>query len=117
MFVFFLSRYPSDTNNQIYWSRKKHNFKLHFIGFDFMYCFMPDLPLNFTMCSSMLSSLSFDSGSYLETLVSFIVLSESRQNVDFEGSHKNGFESLCSEYRHYRSDYLLSSIQLLGVTY
>ena len=23
------------------------------------------------------------------------------QNVDFEGSHKNGFESLCSEYRHY----------------
>ena len=38
------------------------------------------------------------------------------QNVDFEGSHKNGFESLCSEYHHYRSDYLLFSIQQSWVT-
>ena len=33
------------------------------------------------------------------------------QNVDFEGSNKNGTESLCSEYRHYWSEYLLSSTQ------
>ena len=39
------------------------------------------------------------------------------QNVDDEGSHKNGFKSLCYEYCHYRSDYPLSSIQQSWVTY
>ena len=33
------------------------------------------------------------------------------QNVDIERSHKNGSESLCFEYRHYWSQYLLSSFQ------
>ena len=39
------------------------------------------------------------------------------QKVDFKGSHKNSFESLCSEYCHYRSDWLLSNIQKSWVTY
>ena len=93
-----------------------------------MYCFIPDLPLNFTMCLSTLCSLSFHSTlenfehswsitglilKALSLLTSFCYL----QNVDFEGSHKNGFKSLCSEYRHYRSDYLLSNIKQSWVTY
>ena len=83
-----------------------------------MYFFIPDLPLNFTLCSSMLFSLSHLMA-HRKTSNSFMFYRRFcyLQNVDFERSHKNGFESLSSEYRHYRSDYLFSSIQQSSVTY
>ena len=60
VFASFPSRYPSDTDNQIF---AKPEFEILFYWFWFYHCFIPDLPLNFTMCSSILCPLSFNSTS------------------------------------------------------
>ena len=130
VFVSFLKRYPSDTDNQIYSNSEIRIWNpillvLILCTASFQIWTSPCVHHVFTMCSSMLCALSFHSNSenfefrwsitgglYL-LYCPFCYL----QNVDFEGFHKNGFESSCSDYRHYLSDYQLSSIQLSWVTY
>ena len=63
MFVSFLRRYPSDTGNQIYPNNKTGIWNPILLFLIYMYCFIPDLALNFTVCSSILCSLPFDSTS------------------------------------------------------
>ena len=96
-FVSFLSRYPSDTDNQIYSNSETKNLRPHFISFVFVYCFIPDMPLKISnldglsLISSWKPCLFYRSFCYL-------------QNIDFEGSPKSGLESLCFGYRYYQSD-------------
>ena len=125
VFVSFLSRYPSDTDNQIY--LKSESRIWNSISLVLILCsasFQIYLSIS-PMCLSVLCSLSFDSTSEnfefrwsitdsilkaLSVLLSFLLSAKCR-------FWRISQISLCSEYCHYRSDYLLSSIQQSWVTY
>ena len=115
VFVSFLSRYPSDTDNQIYsnsetriWNPMLLVLILCTASFQICLWISPCVHQCFAHYHSIahqkLSNLGGLSLSWKSAKACYL------QNVDLEESYKNGFESLCSEYRHYRSDYLLSSI-------
>ena len=101
--------------------------KSHFIGFDVIYCFIPDLPLNFTMCSSILCSLSFNSTSgkfkfrwpitshilKVISILSFFMLSG---KCRFWRISQKRFRIIQQPICHYRSDYLLFCIQQSWIT-
>ena len=132
MFVSFLSRYPSDTVNQIYSNSKTRIWNLVVLvlilctaSFQICLGISPCFHQFFAHYNSIapqkISTLGGLSLVSSWKLVCFIILSVSSfcylQDVDFKGSHKNGIKSSCSEYRHYQSYYLLSSIQQSWVTY
>ena len=97
VFVSFLSRYPSDTDSQIY-SNSGTRPCMILCTASFQICFW-------------ISPCVHQCFAHYHAITLFYL-----QNVDFEGSSKSSFESSCSKYRHYRSDYLLSSIQQSWVT-
>ena len=128
VFVSFLSRYPADTDNQIYsnsgtriWNPILLVLILCNASFQICLWISPCLHQCFAHCHSIapwkvpnlggLSLVSTWKPCLFDRPFCYLL------NVDFEGSDKNAFEWYCSEYRHYRSDYLLSSIQKLWVTY
>ena len=122
VFVSFLSRYPSDTDTQIYSNTKTRIWNPILLVFiwctvSFQICLWssPFAHQCFVHYHSIAPGkiLNLDGLSLVSSwkLVCFMVLS-----VDFKGSHKNVLESLCSEYSHYLSDYLFSSIQQLWIT-
>ena len=116
VFGSFWSRYPSDTDNQIYSNSETGILKLLLLcTASFQICLWISPCVNQCFAHyhskaprkiSNLGGLSLVSSWKLCLFYHpFYYL----QNVDFV--------SLCSEYRHYRSDYLLSSIQQWWVTY
>ena len=99
VFVSFLSRYPSDTITRLL-DQWNQNLKPHLIGSDFMYCFIPDLSLNFTIvlqcfahyhsiASQKISNLGGLSLGWSWKLCLFYHPFCYLQNVDFEGSHNS----------------------------
>ena len=98
VFISFLSRHPSHTDNQIYLNNKTRIWNPILLAL-----ILCTVSFQITMSSSMLCSLSFDSSTwkiwnlFCLSLVSFWnPCSFYRsfcylQNVDFEGSHQNWF--------------------------
>ena len=128
VFAFFLSRYLSDTDNQIYSNSKTRIWNsillvLILCTASFQICLWISSCVH--QCFAYNHSIAPRKNSNLGgiSLVSswkpclfyhpFCYL----QNLEFKLSHKNGSESLCSEYRQYWSDYLLSTIQKSWITY
>ena len=120
VFVSFLSRYPFDTENQIYLNSKTRTWNpillvmiLRTASFQICLWISPCIHQCFAHYHLIIPRKISNLSVYHWSHRPFCYL----QNKEFEGSHKNGFQSLCSEYRHYRSDYLLSSIQQSWATY
>ena len=121
VFVSFLSRYPSDTDNQIYSNSETRIWNpillvLILCTASFQICLWISPCVHQCFAHYHLIPVS-----EIFNLVDLSLVSSWKpclfyrpfyhlQRVDFEGSHKNDCEWLCSQYHHYRSYYLLSSI-------